>query len=459
MTHCPRGRLALETLVAAAAAVVAMAITPTHAQVARSAPQASVDDYLEAFYAAYEPAAYDLMALSEADAAVQRAQHAMSPDVALEHELEWRGYGDLVADLTTTLRLPLYDSRASIEASLAAVDFQLAAASVNASRAAATLDFYVDLATYAALSDTSALVTRGLAAFATVPWVTEPGLEPLAIAPDHRPLFEAHQRLLEMHAFLTAQRGEVQARLSRSLRLVTALPPPLSLAELRLHVPLPPSQDTCMADGPEAAAAHLRAARTRIAATIPDVAPFRIELTGNAGVTVSGAAAHGPDTSRFAPAATVALHATLALPAGRRLGADIETTLSAVVSPSGASQSLRIAWPRPPLSPTYDEDPDRALTDELELIAANLRAMRRAVTQASSERSRLERALAWLTLDAGVTPGARTPPRSSSGGGEPSGPHPAIAAELADLATQLAFAELEELIATARLTVACGASL
>ena len=466
MTRCPRGRHALLTIAATAALVVV-----PHAAALDGAPLSGVEDYLAAFAAAYRPSAYDQMLLGDAQAAVERAAFTMSPDITFEQELEWLAYQDLAAELSTTLRIPLYDSRAALDATLADLDLRAAEHGATAARTAATLAFFIDLATFATLTEAEARVTATLARYSAAPWLTDPAFEPLTLEQQDRPLYEAHLRLLDMHTFLAEQLGDLRSRLAATLGMADALTEPPLLDDVRRAVPPAPDQDACLEHAQETDAARLRHARARAASLISDQTAFRLELSGSAAFGFGGArsqfasAAAGPVTAvqaaafpaalfPTAPVATIALHASLALPRGRPFGPNVEASASASASPSGASQSVRIAWPRPPLAEPVDEDPSVVLADELEQIGTGLRAMRRAVTQAGSERARLERALAWLALDDGVMQGARAmvgwPHQDTA---------PAVAMQAIDLGAQLAFAELEELAARAQLAVACGLRL
>lgn len=471
MTHCPRGRHALVAIAVTAALVVV-----PHAAALDGAQLDSVDDYLAAFAAAYRPSAYDQMLLGDARAAVERAAFTLSPDITFEQELEWLAYQDLVAELSTTLRIPLYDSRAALDATLADLDLRAAEHGATAARTAATLAFFIDLATFATLTEAEARVTATLARYSAAPWLTDPAFEPLTLEQQDRPLYEAHLRLLDMHSFLAEQLDDLRSRLATTLGVADSLTAPPALDDVRRAVPPSPDQDACLEHAQATDAARLRHARTLAASLIPDRPAFRLELSGSAafgfggarsqyGLATAGSASAYPAgsfsaaalptaLSPAAPVATIALHASIALPRGRPFGPNVEASARASASPSGASQSVRIAWPRPPLAEPVNEDPAVVLAGELEQIAADLRAMRRAVTQAGSERARLERALAWLAFDDGVMPGARAmvgwPHQDTA---------PAIAIQAIDLGTQLAFAELEELAARAQLAVACGLRL
>jgi len=408
---------------------------------------ASVADYLIAFAEAYQPAVYDTTVLHGAEAAALRARLAMAPALTFEQSLEWRAYSTLGLDLETGLRLPLYDSLAGPSLALAGADLEAAQAALAAARAAAELSFFVDLATYAALAEASSALAPTLDRLAAAPWLTDPTFEQLNLAPADRGPYEAHLRLLDMNTFLSDQLAEVVRRIARLLGLAEdrlAAPP---AAAVRAAVPARQDADSCLAAAPAVTAAGLRHRQATLLTALDITPPVTVDLTSDVGVTLVGAGPGGGSAFQWTPSATFALEARLGLPAGRTAWQNVDGTLSATASPSGASQSLRLSWPRPPHTVAVGSDPDAALANELHVIAADLRALRRAAARAATERARLQRALDWLLLDAGGAPLAETRADTPAG----------LAAQVADLNAQLAFAELDEVIARAHLASACGA--
>lgn len=426
-------------------------------------PIVSVADYLAAFAAAYQPDAYSTVLLLDSEAAVQRAGMAMAPAVTFEQSLDWDAYSALGLELGTRLRLPLYDSRAGQSQALADVDHQAARATVAAARADAELAFFVDLASYAALAEAEAGLAPALLRFGTAPGLMDPQFDPRALAQDERSLYEAHLRLLAMHAFLVDQLTEVESRITRLLQVADErlIAPPHALIAAAL--PPPPDTAACLSTAPAAGAARLRHRRATLATARDATAPITVELTGDVALIVGGAAAAG-GPSPWVSSATLALEARVGLPPARAFWQDWDATISATASSTGASQSLRISWPRA-LHPTFDPDPDADLANELHDVGVTLRTLSRAVAQASSERARIQRSLDWLLLDnfgsalsdqPDATATTSRPTAAALQAALPLETPLGLAAQIADLSAQLAFAELDEVIAAAQLASACG---
>ena len=429
----------------------------------RGSPLVGVADFLSAFAAAYQPDDYNTMLLLEADAAVHRADLALAPEVTFEQRLGWNAYSTLDLDLDASLRMPLYDSRARPNLALADAGRDAALASVAAARTAAELSFFVDLATYAALTEAAAAVAPALERFDAAPWLTQPGFDTLGLDPAARSSYEAHVRLRDMLTFLVEQLTEVKARLARALavdaeRLVAPSP-----AAIRAAVPQTGAEGACLASAPAVAAARLRHRQATLATALDATAPITVGLTGSVAV---GTAAEAGTPWSWSTAASFAVEARVALPPQRGPWQDVDGILSATASSAGASQSLRITWPRPPHKTFLYPDPDAALAAELHDIAVTLRGLRRAAAQTTSERERLERSLDWLLLDSfgaaftnerAVTTSRGRPTAAALQAGLPPDTVPGLAAQVADLSAQLAFAELDEVIAGAQLASTCGA--
>lgn len=448
------------------AALLALFTCTTARAAAPEDSLASVADYLAAFADAYQPGSYDAATLLGAQAAAQRAGLTMAPDVTFEQSLDWTAYSTLNLDLETRLRLPLYDSQAGPSLMLASADLEAVQAAVAAARDAAELAFFVDLATFATLAQASSGLAQVLNRLDAAPWLTDPTFEPLDLAPADRALFEAHLRLLDMNTFLSTQLIEVVRRIARLLAIEEQRLAAPSTAAVRAAVPAQPDADTCLAAAPALEAARLRHRQTTLATALDATLPVTVGLTSDLAVTLVGAGPTGGSTFQLTPTATLALEARLGLPTGRSAWQDIDSTLSATASPSGASQSLRMSWPRPPHPVAFDSDPDAVLANESNDVAVTLRALRRAVAQAATEKARLQRAVDWLLLDSFGPSPTRTRADTSTPEGSTAGTvsavlppdtPPGLAAQIADLNTQLAFAELDEVIASAQLASACGA--
>lgn len=458
----------ITTLLTSFACLTAHASAPLHVL-------ASVTDYLTAFAGAYVPDPYDRALLVDAQYAARRAGLAMTPDVTFEQSLDWSAYNTLGLDLEAGLRLLLYDSRSRPSAALAAVDLEAAEVSLTAARASAELSFFVDLATYAALAESSDALAPVLGRLNEAPWLTDPRFDVTHIAPADRGLFEAHLRLLDMHVFLTEQLAEVVHRIARLLGLADDQLIAPSSAAVRAAVPPQQEAGTCLSAAPMVRAARLRHEQATLFAALEATMPVTLDLTSDLGVTLLGPGPTGGTALQWTPTASLALEARLGLSPGRLAWRDVDGTLTASATPHGASQSLRVSWPRPQQAIAVDSDPDSALADELHDVEVELRALRRAVSQAANERDRIRRALDWLLLDAfGSIPADPADPddpdevRTTSPTSRASAPDlranalspdtpPGLAAQVADLSAQLVFAELDETIASAQLAAACGA--
>lgn len=425
----------------------------------------SVADYLSALADSYEPTGYDAALLHDAETALQQAASALAPNVTFEQSLAWDAYSTLSLELDSSLRLPLYDSRARSNQALAAVDLAAARSTLAAALAGSRLALFVDLATYAALSEAAAGLAPLLQRLDAAPWLSDPTLDRVSVAPAERGLYEAHLRLIAMHGFLTDQLTEVELRLARLLDVAAERLRAPSTAAVRAALPSQPDDGTCLATAPAVAAARLRHRQRSLAAALDATPPVTLALTSDltAALGTTGSAAGSP--AAWSTTATVVLEARVGLAPGRGSWRDVDGALTATASPAGASQSLRISWPRPQHATFVEPDPDAALADELRDVAVDLRTLRRAVEQAVSERARLQRSLDWLLLDNGLW--APSPQRTANAGpmsptdtpivALPPDVPPGLAVQVADLGAQLAFAGLDEVSASAQLAAACGA--
>jgi len=478
----------------ARALVVSLLVSLAGMSVHAASPDASlvsVAAYLAAFADAYSPGDYAAGRLLDAEASVQRADSASAPELTFEQSLDWTAYRTLDLALETGMRLPLYDSLAGPSRALADADLMAALAAVASARADAEASFLFDLATYAALSEAAAGLELALERLGGAPWLTDPAFEPLELPTGDRGLYEAHLRLLEMHGFLSSQQTEVTGRIARLARVAEdRLVAPSSQA-VRAVVPAPLDAAACLLDAPSVAAARLRHHQAVLMAELDATPSFTVGLTTDLSVALAGtgpgagpgagfgagfgaapaagvgavqAAGLGALGWQASPSATFALEARLALPPSRVRLQDVDASLSASATSSGASQSLRLSWPGPVHAVMPYVDPDEQLARELHDAASELRALRRAVDQAAAERARQGRALDWLLLDTvGFTSAAAregsdvTARPAALLAALPVAVPPRLTAQVADLSAQLAFAELDEVFALVQLATACGA--